>query len=419
MGSVIPRRHQHPETTSDTSRIAKHTRIRGRNRPQNKKKARGQTYWPLADGSSVRGDYRRTSRCGFRGGDLIPAALLVSKTINHCKQCAKPIVEIVTIYFSDSLRLPQAKGGTVDIRQLRALLAVGEHRSFSGAARALHTVQSNVSTHINHLEAELGTTLVDRATNELTYEGQLVASRSQRIEAELNAIIHEVASTTGHIVGSVHIGVVGTTARWLVPALLGRQSETHPAIAMTIADGTSSLLVPQLVTGRLDIAVINLPQSERTIRVEPMFTEDRVLIVPNNHSLAGRSQLTLADLAGHELLLEPKGTFFRDQLDTYGAQHGFELHAKAEIDGLRLLASMAFAGHGAAILPATAAPNWLEGEWTTVAITDAPKRTVGIARRRSGILAAAQQAVYTLIQEIVAESIPTTTGLHPPTPLNL
>lgn len=100
--------------------------------------------------------------------------------------------------------------------------------------------------------------------------------------------------------------------------------------------------------------MINLPQSERTIRVEPMFTEDRVLIVPNNHSLAGRSQLTLADLAGHELLLEPKGTFFRDQLDTYGAQHGFELHAKAEIDGLRLLASMAFAGHGAAILPATA-----------------------------------------------------------------
>lgn len=105
-------------------------------------------------------------------------------------------------------------------------------------------MQSNVSTHINHLEAELGTTLVDRATNELTYEGQLVASRSQRIEAELNAIIHEVVSTTGHIVGSVHIGVVGTTARWLVPALLGRQSETHPAIAMTIADGTSRLRLP-------------------------------------------------------------------------------------------------------------------------------------------------------------------------------
>ena len=48
----------------------------------------------------------------------------------------------------------------MDIRQLRALVAVGEHRSFSAAARALHTVQSNVSTHIARLEAELGATLV-------------------------------------------------------------------------------------------------------------------------------------------------------------------------------------------------------------------------------------------------------------------
>ena len=44
----------------------------------------------------------------------------------------------------------------MDLRQLGALVAVADHRSFSAAARSLHTVQSNVSTHIARLERELG-----------------------------------------------------------------------------------------------------------------------------------------------------------------------------------------------------------------------------------------------------------------------
>ena len=62
----------------------------------------------------------------------------------------------------------------MDQRQLRALIAVGDHRSFSAAAKALLTVQSNISTHVSRLEGELGVTLVDRGTMELTDEGRLV-----------------------------------------------------------------------------------------------------------------------------------------------------------------------------------------------------------------------------------------------------
>jgi hypothetical protein len=59
----------------------------------------------------------------------------------------------------------------VDLRQLAALIAIADHRSFSGAATALHTVQSNVSGHIKRLERELGVELVDRQTGLLTEEG--------------------------------------------------------------------------------------------------------------------------------------------------------------------------------------------------------------------------------------------------------
>ncbi len=59
---------------------------------------------------------------------------------------------------------------SVDLRQLAALIAITDHGSFSGAATALHTVQSNVSGHIMRLERELGVELVDRQTGLLTEE---------------------------------------------------------------------------------------------------------------------------------------------------------------------------------------------------------------------------------------------------------
>src|SRR5215218_9193913 len=82
----------------------------------------------------------------------------------------------------------------MDLRQLAALTAVADHESFSAAARALHTVQSNVSTHVARLERELDVTLVDRATGHLTVAGELVVERARRIQAELDALVADVAS---------------------------------------------------------------------------------------------------------------------------------------------------------------------------------------------------------------------------------
>jgi LysR family hydrogen peroxide-inducible transcriptional activator len=68
----------------------------------------------------------------------------------------------------------------MDLRQLAALVAVADEGTFSAAADALHTVQSNVSTHVRRLERELGTQLVDRAGNRLTEEGEVVVARARR-----------------------------------------------------------------------------------------------------------------------------------------------------------------------------------------------------------------------------------------------
>src|SRR5690606_32278208 len=89
----------------------------------------------------------------------------------------------------------------MDLRQLAALTAVADAGSFSAAARRLHTVQSNVSTHVARLERELGTTLVDRSTGELTEEGEAVVARSRRIQHELEALEADVSSMLHEVSG--------------------------------------------------------------------------------------------------------------------------------------------------------------------------------------------------------------------------
>src|ERR1700690_3991897 len=84
----------------------------------------------------------------------------------------------------------------MDLRQLNAIVAIAEHGSFSAAADALATVQSNVSTHIKKLEQELGMPLVDRSTSELTEAGQLVVARARRVIGELDAMSSDVTALT-------------------------------------------------------------------------------------------------------------------------------------------------------------------------------------------------------------------------------
>ncbi|MEQ1788651.1 MAG: LysR family transcriptional regulator [Acidimicrobiales bacterium] len=300
----------------------------------------------------------------------------------------------------------------MDLRQLAILIAVAETGSFSAAARALHTVQSNVSTHVARLEQELGVTLVDRASGTITEEGQAVVSRARHIQAELDALTADVAALRDEVSGTARLGCIGTSARWLVPRVLEAMTRHHPKVHVIVVDATTTSLVPRLLADELDLAVVNLPVPNPDVRTERLFDEDRILIAPTGHPLATRDRVSLAELADHELLLEPSGTAFRDELDREAAAAGIELRARAEVDGLRLIASLAFEGFGAAIVPATAAPAWLQGAWRRVSIDGLERRSVGLAQRQRGLLSAPARALREAVIGVVSTDGDGLDGVH-------
>ncbi|MGD1011136.1 MAG: LysR family transcriptional regulator [Acidimicrobiales bacterium] len=301
----------------------------------------------------------------------------------------------------------------MELRQLSSLVGIADQGSFSAAASALETVQSNISAHVKKLENELGCELVDRATGQLTEAGEIVVAHSRRVEAELGALLSDVVALTHEAVGNVRIGIIGTTARWLVPQLLRAAPQRYPNLHLVFVELTTTRLQVELATEQVDVAVLNLPTTGTDLDFTPLFEEDIVLVVPVDHPLAATGEISVRGLKGIPLLLPATGTAFRADLDAALEATSSTLLARAEIDGIRLIASLTFEGWGPSILPATAVPNYLRNTWTLVRVTDVPRRVVGLVQRATSLPSPSARAVRDLLTEIVSDPARLPAGLTP------
>jgi DNA-binding transcriptional LysR family regulator len=259
---------------------------------------------------------------------------------------------------------------------------------------------------------------VDRRAGKLTEEGELVLARAYRVLSELDALATDVGALRSEVTGTVRIGMIGTIARWLVPAMLGDLSATHPKLRLLVTEGPSSGLEPQLAGGRLDLAVVTHPVPGRDLLSEPLFEEEIVLVAGSDRDpTGGATTVDIDDLARIDLLLPAPGTAFRAEIDTATKQAGIKLRPLIEVDGVRLLASLVFDGHGPALLPSTAVPQFLRSQVRLIAVEGMAKRHVGLATRSRGLPPAPVRAVIRGLRSLAADTGRLPEGLRPATPI--
>jgi DNA-binding transcriptional LysR family regulator len=290
----------------------------------------------------------------------------------------------------------------MELRQLRSLLAVEEAGSFSAAAEALDTVQSNISSHISRLERELNTLLIDRRTGTLTEEGEIVARRSRRLLEELEEIYTDLDGLKADITGRVRLGIIATTASWLLPLLLDQLGTAHPRIELEIAEGTAASLQRRLHSGNIDLALLTTPLTIDGLTFESLFTETYVLITEPEHPLAHQESISLYEAVQYPLIVPPSHIGFREELEAMAATRGLQLKHTAEIDGLHVVAILALGGYGSAILPSSAILSLVQPTpRVSIPIVDLNPRRVGIGRYRNRIQSAASKAVVETLVTIL------------------
>lgn len=187
--------------------------------------------------------------------------------------------------------------------RLRVFAAVAEHGSIAAAAAALHLTGPAVSQQLRKLEREARCPLVepDGRGIRLTPPGHVLAASARAAAALVAEAERDLANATGQPAGPLRIGAVASAVRALLPDTLRSLTGEHPRVEPTLRDGEIVDLIPALRARRLDVVVME-SWSARPASVPPgvaireVLIEDVWLAVPEDHPLAARASVRLADL---------------------------------------------------------------------------------------------------------------------------
>ena len=295
----------------------------------------------------------------------------------------------------------------MELRHLETLLAIAEEGSFTAAADALATVQSNVSDQVRQLENEFGVPLLVRSRRgaEPTEFGMLVLDRARRIQRELEALRGDIALLKGLETGYARLGVVGTASRWLVPALVDELRERAPGVRLRVNEGASERLFGEVIDGELAQAVVTEPVNDRRLVVETLLEEDVIGLVNRDVELPSEP-VPLSVFAQLPLVLPPEPNPLRIEVDRAAEEAGIALRVPIEVEGIRLIADLVLAGGYASILPETAIPPELASA-RTVRISGLPPRRLAMVSARDTQMSLADQAVRESVRNLVEKHLQT------------
>src|SRR6267143_924080 len=242
----------------------------------------------------------------------------------------------------------------MDIRQLKAFVAIAESGTFTAGAARVHVTQAAISMQIRQLETETGAKLFIRAPRRviLTEAGEKLLERAYVILREHDAALEELAALTGAHRGRLRIGSASAmVSADPLPQILRELRKSHPGVETSVASGTSESLVRQVLAGELDAAFVSLPVEARGVQTEILSEDSLVAIASPRHTLAKQKVVSAYALAGEKLILGERGGNTRRLIDQFFAHAGVTLKVAMELSRLAAIKRMVEEEMGVGIVP--------------------------------------------------------------------
>jgi DNA-binding transcriptional LysR family regulator len=208
----------------------------------------------------------------------------------------------------------------MEIRQLKAFLAIAEAKTFTAGARRVNVTQAAISMQIRQLEDEVGLQLFTRTPRRviLTEAGECLLDRARKILREHDSAIAEIAELGGLEHGRLRIGSASAEFATLqLPLILQQLKAKFPNGDLSVSSGTSQRLVDKIMHGEIDIAFVSLPVDNSSITTDRLFSDEIVAIAHPTHTRAGEKYISAAALAGEKLILGERGGNTRRMIDEF------------------------------------------------------------------------------------------------------
>lgn len=273
----------------------------------------------------------------------------------------------------------------MNLRDLRYLVAVAEHRHFGRAAEACFVSQPTLSTQLKKLEETLGVTLVERTQRKvmLTPIGERLVAQAKKVLLDVDTLVEMAAEARDPFGGELRLGIIPTVAPYLLPKILPVIRREFPKLEILLTEAQTAVISAELEAGELDAAILALPLEEEHFVATKLYSERFYLAVSRQHPIADRKSVTLKDLDHEEVLLLEDGHCLRDQALEICGRAGAVENTHFSATSLETLRQMVAANIGITLMPELAMGTRSAGVRYIPFRGERPHRDIGMAWRES------------------------------------
>ncbi len=244
----------------------------------------------------------------------------------------------------------------MELRHLRYFLAVAEELHFGRAARRLQMTQQPLSRQIQAMETELGIQLFRRSHRrvELTSSGHWLLKEGRRILADIDQTLDTLKRIDQGKIGQLRLCFSPFALYGLLPTLIKRFRVLYPEVELTLQELCTEDQVEALCTRQMDLGLLHPPIRHPALQVQSLSSDDFILALPHNHSLAGRETISLASVAKDPWILHPRteGPVLYDQIISLFQSVGSSPEIIQQVTQPQTVLGLVSAGIGLALVPA-------------------------------------------------------------------
>jgi LysR family hydrogen peroxide-inducible transcriptional activator len=275
------------------------------------------------------------------------------------------------------------------LKQLLYFKTLAETRHYRKAAERVGISQPSLSLQIGKLEEILRLQLIERgrAGAVLTPEGREVLEQAQVILAKVATLQETSERMKSGLAGTIRLGSSPTLGPYLLPNVVHRLHRLYPDLRLVIRDGAPFDLLEDLLGGRHDLILTQLPVQSTDVSFVRLFREPLHLAVALDHPLARKTEATDEDLRGESVLLLSRRFTLYNQIAELAREVEANLRQDYEGTSLDALRQMTAMNMGVTFLPALYAHSEIPDPGGDVALVPFRRgrytRSIGLVWRKS------------------------------------
>lgn len=253
----------------------------------------------------------------------------------------------------------------MDFKQLEVFVAVVKHQSFSKAARELFLTQPTVSAHIQNLEKELDSVLVNRSNKiiTLTKSGEILYNHAIYILNNCKKAIYDIKEYSGKIEGIIDIACSSIPETYILPDFLKNFSHEYPDVKFSISHYDSQYAISEILNERISFGLVGSKIHNPQIEYIDLINDELVLIAPidleiNNHD----GCVDINELYNFKFIMRKEGSGTRNLILNTLNENGFvtsKLNILSHVESNEAIKEMVRLGLGVSFISYISAIDYL------------------------------------------------------------